>query len=164
MLKFIMQLWIVTFMSIAFIIIAMTLGGKDQQYIIDSAMFVTVILIASNIVIDTVLLGLHILFKNKWKELNRMSKETIEFIDKLLLTSVKLTEVSKELEIIASEEFDSDDKDLRDMMSETYNDFMTQAYKCDEMSSHILNFLDEHKRKIKHWNNKHNDWKNNDNN
>lgn len=65
MLKFIMQLWIVTFMSIAFIIIAMTLGGKDQQYIIDSAMFVTVILIASNIVIDTVLLGLHILFKNK---------------------------------------------------------------------------------------------------
>ena len=65
MLKFIMQLWIVTFMSIAFIIIAMTLGGKDQQYIIDSAMFVTVILIASNIVIDTVLLGLHIIFKNK---------------------------------------------------------------------------------------------------
>ena len=65
MLKFIMQLWLVTFMSIAFIIIAMTLGGKDQQYIIDSAMFVTVILIASNIVIDTVLLGLHILFKNK---------------------------------------------------------------------------------------------------
>ena len=65
MLKFIMQLWIVTFMSIAFIIIAMALGGKDQQYIIDSAMFVTVILIASNIIIDTVLLGLHILFKNK---------------------------------------------------------------------------------------------------
>ena len=65
MLKFIMQLWIVTFMSIAFIVIAMALGGKDQQYIIDSAMFVTVILIASNIIIDTVLLGLHILFKNK---------------------------------------------------------------------------------------------------
>ena len=93
-----------------------------------------------------------------------MSIETIEFIDKLLLTSVKLTEASKELETIASEEFDSDDKDLRDMMSETYNDFMNQAHKCDEMSSHILNFLDEHKRKIKHWNNKHNDWKNNDNN
>ena len=50
-------------MSIAFVIIVMTLGGKDQQYIIDSAMFVTVILIASNIVIDTVLLGIYILFK-----------------------------------------------------------------------------------------------------
>ena len=65
MLKFIMQLWIVTFMSIAFIIIAMALGGKDQQYIIDGAMFVTVILIASNIIIDTVLLGLHIIFKER---------------------------------------------------------------------------------------------------
>jgi len=63
MLKFIKQLWIVSFLSIAFIVIVMALGGKDQQFIIDSAMFITVILIASNIVIDTVLLGIYILFK-----------------------------------------------------------------------------------------------------
>ena len=63
MYNFIKQLWLVSFLSIAFIVIAMALGGKDQQYIIDSAMFITVILIASNIVIDTVLLGIYILFK-----------------------------------------------------------------------------------------------------
>ena len=63
MYNFIKQLWLVSFLSIAFIIIAMALGGKDQQFIIDSAMLVTVILIASNIVIDTVLLGIYILFK-----------------------------------------------------------------------------------------------------
>ena len=63
MYNFIKQLWIVSFLSIAFIVIAMALGGKDHQFIIDSAMLVTVILIASNIVIDTVLLGIYILFK-----------------------------------------------------------------------------------------------------
>ena len=67
MLKFIMQLWILTFMSIAFIIIAMALGGKDQQFIIDSAMLVTVILIASNIAIDLILLIIFI-FNKKWKD------------------------------------------------------------------------------------------------
>ena len=66
MYNFIKQLWIVSFLSIAFIVIAMALGGKDHQFIIDSAMLVTVILIASNIVIDLILLIIFI-FNKKWK-------------------------------------------------------------------------------------------------
>tara|TARA_R110001599_G_scaffold308528_1_gene515335 strand:- start:85 stop:276 length:192 start_codon:yes stop_codon:yes gene_type:complete len=62
MIKFILQLWILTFISIAFIILAMALGGYDQQTILDGAKFVTVLLIASNIVIDGVLLIAHKLF------------------------------------------------------------------------------------------------------
>ena len=34
MIKFILQLWIVTFLCIAFTVIAMALGGKDFQYIL----------------------------------------------------------------------------------------------------------------------------------
>jgi hypothetical protein len=44
----------------------MALGGKDHQFIIDSAMLVTVILIASNIAIDFILLIIFI-FNKKWK-------------------------------------------------------------------------------------------------
>ena len=63
MLKFIMQLWLLTFMSIAFIIIAMALGGHEQQAILDGAKFSTVILVATNIVIDTVIIGIYIMYK-----------------------------------------------------------------------------------------------------
>jgi len=63
MFKFIMQLWILTFICIAFLILAMALGGHDHQAILDGAKFSTVILIATNIVIDTVILGIYILFK-----------------------------------------------------------------------------------------------------
>tara|TARA_R110000751_G_scaffold140755_1_gene244436 strand:+ start:394 stop:588 length:195 start_codon:yes stop_codon:yes gene_type:complete len=63
MIKFILQLWIVTFLSIAFIIIAMALGGHDHQAILDGAKFVTVLLVASNIVIDSILLGIYVMFK-----------------------------------------------------------------------------------------------------
>jgi hypothetical protein len=63
MLKFIMQLWLLTFMSIAFIIIAMALGGHEQQAILDGAKFSTVILVATNIVIDTIIIGIYIMFK-----------------------------------------------------------------------------------------------------
>ena len=63
MFKFIMQLWILTFICIAFLIIAMALGGHDHQAILDGAKFSTVLLIATNIVIDTVILGIYILFK-----------------------------------------------------------------------------------------------------
>ena len=63
MLKFIMQLWLLTFISIAFIILAMALGGHEQQAILDGAKFTTVILVATNIVIDTVIIGIYILFK-----------------------------------------------------------------------------------------------------
>tara|TARA_R100000935_G_C2832389_1_gene165914 strand:+ start:2255 stop:2452 length:198 start_codon:yes stop_codon:yes gene_type:complete len=62
MIKFILQLWLLTFMSIAFIILAMALGGHDHQAIIDGAKFVTVVLVASNITIDFVLLGLCTIF------------------------------------------------------------------------------------------------------
>jgi hypothetical protein len=41
----------------------MALGGHEQQAILDGAKFSTVILVASNIVIDTVILGIYILFK-----------------------------------------------------------------------------------------------------
>tara|TARA_R100000935_G_C2784570_1_gene143218 strand:- start:623 stop:802 length:180 start_codon:yes stop_codon:yes gene_type:complete len=58
-----MQLWILTFICIAFLIIAMALGGHDHQAILDGAKFSTVLLIATNIVIDTVILGIYILFK-----------------------------------------------------------------------------------------------------
>jgi len=58
-----MQLWILTFICIAFLILAMALGGHDHQAILDGAKFSTVILIATNIVIDTVILGIYILFK-----------------------------------------------------------------------------------------------------
>ena len=63
MLKFIMQLWLLTFISIAFIILAMALGGHEHQAILDGAKFTTVILVATNIVIDTVIIGIYILFK-----------------------------------------------------------------------------------------------------
>jgi len=63
MFKFIMQLWILTFICIAFLILAMALGGHDHQAILDGAKFSTVLLIATNIVIDTVILGIYILFK-----------------------------------------------------------------------------------------------------
>ena len=63
MFKFIMQLWILTFICIAFLIIAMALGGHDHQAILDGAKFSTVLLIATNIVIDTVILGIYIMFK-----------------------------------------------------------------------------------------------------
>tara|TARA_R110000868_G_scaffold267031_1_gene526302 strand:- start:136 stop:330 length:195 start_codon:yes stop_codon:yes gene_type:complete len=63
MIKFILQLWILTFMSIAFIILAMALGGHEQQAILDGAKFVTVVLVATNIVIDTVIIGIYIMFK-----------------------------------------------------------------------------------------------------
>tara|TARA_R110000744_G_scaffold53982_2_gene114932 strand:+ start:881 stop:1078 length:198 start_codon:yes stop_codon:yes gene_type:complete len=62
MIKFILQLWLLTFISIAFIILAMALGGHDHQAIIDGAKFVTVVLVASNITIDFVLLGLCTIF------------------------------------------------------------------------------------------------------
>ena len=58
-----MQLWILTFICIAFLILAMALGGHDHQAILDGAKFSTVLLIATNIVIDTVILGIYILFK-----------------------------------------------------------------------------------------------------
>tara|TARA_B110000211_G_scaffold107078_2_gene124294 strand:- start:488 stop:667 length:180 start_codon:yes stop_codon:yes gene_type:complete len=58
-----MQLWLLTFMSIAFIIIAMALGGHEQQAILDGAKFSTVILVATNIVIDTIIIGIYIMFK-----------------------------------------------------------------------------------------------------
>tara|TARA_R110000868_G_scaffold46426_1_gene153391 strand:+ start:407 stop:586 length:180 start_codon:yes stop_codon:yes gene_type:complete len=58
-----MQLWLLTFISIAFIILAMALGGHEQQAILDGAKFSTKILVASNIVIDTVIIGIYILFK-----------------------------------------------------------------------------------------------------
>ena len=63
MIKFILQLWILTFISIAFIILAMALGGHEQQAILDGAKFTTVILVATNIVIDTVIIGIYIMFK-----------------------------------------------------------------------------------------------------
>ena len=63
MFKFIMQLWILTFICIAFLILAMALGGHDHQAILDGAKFSTVILMATNIVIDTVILGIYIMFK-----------------------------------------------------------------------------------------------------
>ena len=63
MLKFIMQLWILTFICISLLILAMALGGHEQQAILDGAKFVTVLLVATNIVIDTVILGIYILFK-----------------------------------------------------------------------------------------------------
>ena len=63
MIKVIMQLWILTFICIAFLILAMALGGHDHQAILDGAKFSTVILIATNIVIDTVILGIYILYK-----------------------------------------------------------------------------------------------------
>ena len=67
MYNFIKQLWLVSFLSIAFIVIAMALGGKDHQFIIDSAKLITVILIASNIAIDLILLIIFI-FNKKWKD------------------------------------------------------------------------------------------------
>ena len=63
MYNFIKQLWLVSFLSIAFIVIAMALGGKDHQFIIDSAKLITVILIASNIAIDLILLIIFIFNK-----------------------------------------------------------------------------------------------------
>tara|TARA_R110000751_G_scaffold186873_1_gene293196 strand:+ start:131 stop:259 length:129 start_codon:yes stop_codon:yes gene_type:complete len=41
----------------------MALGGHEQQAILDGAKFATVVLVASNIVIDTVILVIYILFK-----------------------------------------------------------------------------------------------------
>ena len=67
MYNFIKQLWLVSFLSIAFIVIAMALGGKDHQFIIDSAKLITVILIASNIAIDLILLIIFI-FNKKGKD------------------------------------------------------------------------------------------------
>ena len=63
MIKFILQLWVVTFLCIAFTILAMALGGKDYQYIIDSFLFMIVSLSAINISIDFILLGLYALSK-----------------------------------------------------------------------------------------------------
>tara|TARA_R100001530_G_scaffold5195_2_gene6539 strand:+ start:403 stop:600 length:198 start_codon:yes stop_codon:yes gene_type:complete len=63
MIKFILQLWIVTFLCIAFTILVMALGGKDYQYIMDSFLLMTIPLIAINISIDFILLGLYVLSK-----------------------------------------------------------------------------------------------------
>ena len=65
--NFIKQLWIISFLSIAFIVIVMALGGKDHQFIIDSAKLVAVTLIASNIAIDLILLIIYT-FNKKWKD------------------------------------------------------------------------------------------------
>jgi len=65
MIKFILQLWIVTFLCISFTILAMTLGGKDFQYILDSSLLMIVSLTAINISIDFILLGLYCLFKER---------------------------------------------------------------------------------------------------
>ena len=63
MLKFIMQLWILTFICISLLILFMALGGHEHQAILDGAKFSTKILVASNIVIDTIILVIYILFK-----------------------------------------------------------------------------------------------------
>jgi len=63
MIKFILQLWIVTFLCITFTILVMALGGKDYQYIMDSFLLMTIPLIAINISIDFILLGLYVLSK-----------------------------------------------------------------------------------------------------
>ena len=65
MIKFILQLWIVTFLCIAFTVITMALGGKDFQYILDSFLLMTVSLTAVNISIDFILLGLYCLTKGR---------------------------------------------------------------------------------------------------
>ena len=65
MIKFILQLWVVTFLCIAFTILAMALGGKDFQYILDSSLLMIVSLTAINISIDFILLGLYCLTKGR---------------------------------------------------------------------------------------------------
>ncbi len=65
MIKFILQVWVVTFLCIAFTILAMALGGKDFQYILDSSLLMIVSLTAINISIDFILLGLYCLTKGR---------------------------------------------------------------------------------------------------
>ena len=65
MIKFILQLWVVTFLCIDFKVIAKALGGNAFQYILDSFLLMTVSLTAINISIDFILLGLYCLSKGR---------------------------------------------------------------------------------------------------